>query len=86
MLKKPTDQSLATVATGRFRCQRINADGVEALRIKRMGLCEGLIVEVLGTGDPLIVGVGHSRLGLSRFIARKIEVCSLGEDVTGEVE
>ena len=74
MLNRST---LATSDTGLYRCGRIDAEGVEAQRIKRMGLCEGLPVEILGTGDPMIVRVGRSRLGLSRFIAQKIEVLSL---------
>ncbi len=87
MLKKMTDPStLAGAALGPYRCERINADGVEALRIKRMGLCEGLTVEVLGTGDPLIVAIGHSRLGLSRFVAKKIEVVSLDDQAVEDTE
>ena len=69
-----TSPTLSSVKTGQFRCVRVHADGVDARRIKRMGLCEGLIVEVLGCGDPMIVLVSHSKLGLSRYLASKIEV------------
>ena len=87
MLKRMTDlATLANASKGLYRCQRIHADGIEALRMKRMGLCAGLTVEVLGTGDPMIVAVGHSRLGLSRFLAKKIEVVALDDSFAGDAE
>ena len=87
MLKRMTDLStLATATSGLYRCERIHAEGVEALRLNRMGLCEGLVVDVLGTGDPMIVAVGHSRLGLSRFLAQKIEVIALDDCLVGDAE
>jgi len=83
-LKPPDEAStLSESPKGAYRCGRVRAQGVEALRIKRMGLCEGIRVEVLGTGDPMIVRVGDSRLGLSRFLARKIEVLPLSNGTGG---
>lgn len=83
MLDRPT---LANAETGLYRCGRIEADGIDALRIKRMGLCEGLSIEVLGTGDPMIVRAGHSHIGLSRFIAQRIEVHALDDQSDGDLK
>jgi Fe2+ transport system protein FeoA len=49
-------------------------------RLKELGLCVGRRIEVLHRGDPMIVRIFGSRLGLSARLAARIRVrCCLGD-------
>lgn len=58
--------------------RRIATDGEEVQRLKSLGLCIGRQIEVVKTGDPLIVKIFGSRIGLSASLARCVwlEVCT----------
>lgn len=58
--------------------RRIETDGEEVQRLKSLGLCIGRQIEVVKTGDPLIVKIFGSRIGLSASLARCVwlEVCA----------
>jgi len=43
-------------------------------RLKAMGLCVGRTLEVLKAGDPLIVRVYGTRIGLSARMAKHIRI------------
>jgi Fe2+ transport system protein FeoA len=57
--------------------RRIETDGEEVQRLKSLGLCVGRQIEVVKTGDPLIVKIFGSRIGLSATLAKCVwlEVC-----------
>ena len=55
--------------TGRFAVQTVEDHGEETVRLKRLGVCERRDVEVLQVGDPMIVRVVGSRIGISRRLA-----------------
>jgi Fe2+ transport system protein FeoA len=61
---------------GLFCIQSVSDDGEMSLRLKRLGLCENRRVEVLVAGDPMVVRVVGSRVGLSRELARLVAVDS----------
>lgn len=61
---------------GLFCIQSVSDDGEMSLRLKRLGLCENRRVEVLTAGDPMVVRVVGSRVGLSRELARLVAVDS----------
>ncbi|GAB5441437.1 MAG: hypothetical protein Fues2KO_17860 [Fuerstiella sp.] len=61
---------------GLFRIHSVSDDGEMSLRLKRLGLCENRRVEVLTAGDPMVVRVVGSRVGLSRELARLVAVDS----------
>lgn len=44
----------------------------QGLRLREIGICEGHVVEVLRTGDPLICRVGTSRMGICRRLAEHV--------------
>ena len=44
----------------------------DVMRLKAMGVCLGRRIEVLQTGDPLIVRAFGSRIGVSARIARHV--------------
>ena len=58
--------------TGRFAVQTVEDHGEETVRLKRLGVCERRDVEVLQVGDPMIVRVVGSRIGISRRLASHV--------------
>jgi Fe2+ transport system protein FeoA len=58
--------------------RRIETDGDDIQRLKTLGICVGRRLEVVRTGDPLVVRVFGSRLGLSASLASRVwlEVCT----------
>ncbi|MEC7502116.1 MAG: FeoA family protein [Planctomycetota bacterium] len=59
---------------GRFRVLFVSGEGPEVTRLKRLGLCEQQSVEVVSTGNPLIISVAGTRLGISRSVTDQISV------------
>jgi len=61
---------------GIVRC--IEGDDEESRRLKTLGVCSGRRIELLRGGDPLILRVFGTRLGLSaRLAARvRVEICA----------
>lgn len=55
----------------------LTARDVEVLRLKALGVCIGRRIEVIRTGDPLIVRAFGTRIGLSAQLARHVfvDVC-----------
>ncbi|HEX7577508.1 MAG TPA: FeoA family protein, partial [Verrucomicrobiae bacterium] len=58
--------------------RRIETDGDDTQQLKTLGICVGRRLEVVRTGDPLVVRVFGSRLGLSASLASRVwlEVCT----------
>ncbi len=57
-----------------FEITRLAATAEDAIRLKRMGICEGHTMELIQTGDPMILRVVGCRVGVSRRLARQIFV------------
>lgn len=57
--------------------RNIETDDEEIQRLKTLGVCVGRRVELMRGGDPLILKVFGSRLGLSAALAAcvRVEVC-----------
>lgn len=53
---------------------QIDAPDADMDRLKAMGVCVGRRIEVIQRGDPMIVRVLGSRLGVSRRLAKRIVV------------
>jgi len=65
----------------------IETDDEEMQRLKMLGVCVGRRVELVRGGDPLILRIFGSRLGLSAKLAARVRVeicqpghCALRED------
>ena len=60
--------------------RRIETGSEEIQRLQSLGLCVGRQIEIIKSGDPLIVRVFSSRLGLAASLAACIwlEVCEPG--------
>jgi Fe2+ transport system protein FeoA len=48
------------------------ATGQNAIRLKRLGICESRELELIGRGDPMVVRIGESRVGVSRQLAQLV--------------
>lgn len=75
---KPNVTRLSDVSTGEFVCCGIEESDNSHTRMKSLGICEGRALELVSTGDPLIVRVGGSRIGLSRVLAQSVSVSETG--------
>lgn len=58
----------------------ITTDDEDTERLKTLGVCVGRRVELVRTGDPLILKIFGSRLGISAELAARVtvEVCTPG--------
>ena len=58
----------------------IATDDEDTRRLKTLGVCVGRRVEVVRTGNPLILKIFGSRLGISAELAARVqvEVCTPG--------
>jgi Fe2+ transport system protein FeoA len=58
--------------------RRIETGSEDIQRLKMLGICVGRQIEVIKSGDPMIVRVFGSRLGLSASLAAQVwlEVCA----------
>ena len=58
----------------------LDTDDEDTDRLKTLGLCVGRQVEVVKSGDPLIVRIFGSRLGLAARLAARVRVepCASG--------
>ena len=54
--------------------ERIDAVNADAVRLKRLGICEGRLVQMVRADDPLIVRVVGTRIGISAQLAPLIHV------------
>ena len=60
--------------------RRIDSDDDDVARLKTLGVCAGRQVELIKKGDPLILRVFNSRLGMSSSLAERVwvETCTPG--------
>ena len=52
----------------------VETDDEDTQRLKTLGVCLGRRVELVRAGDPLILKIFGSRLGLSAGLARRVRV------------
>lgn len=58
----------------RVRVQSVTGDCDDAARLQAMGVCVGRRVMLVQSGDPLIVRVAGSRIGISARLAEQVQV------------
>lgn len=66
--------------------RRLEIDDEDMSRLKTLGICIGRQVEVARKGDPTILRVFGSRLGVARALTERVwvEVCTPGHCVLRE--
>ena len=66
---------ITSVHTGcRLTVTHVDAAAEDSVRLKRIGVCEGRSLQLLQDGDPIIVKVVGSRVGISRQLASQVLV------------
>lgn len=65
----------------------VETDDEDTQRLKTLGVCVGRRLELVRVGDPLIIKIFGSRLGLSAELAQRVQVevcqpghCAMRED------
>lgn len=68
--------------------RRVDTDDEDTNRLKTLGICLGRRVELVRVGDPLILKIFGSRLGLSASLAARVhvEICQPGHCALRENE
>lgn len=71
----PPHLPLPNLPTRRFAVvAAVDATDDDSLRLKSLGICTGRRVELVQSGDPMIVRVVGSRVGISRRLAERVLV------------
>ena len=65
---------LSQMSRGIAVCRQVEGDGTHTTRLKRLGICEGRSLEVMQAGDPMILRVIGTSIGLSRQLASLVLV------------
>ena len=65
---------LDQAASGSYLVRHISVDDEHTARLKQFGICEGRTIRVVTTGNPMILVVQNTRVGLSRAFAASIDV------------
>jgi len=60
---------------GSGHVMRLNLSTSQAMQLAGLGICEGHLIEVVSTGDPMLVRVCGSTLALGKAIANGVELC-----------
>ena len=68
------ESCLSDVGPDAFVCVRVDAGGENAIRLKRLGICESRPLELVFAGDPMVIRVCGSNIGLSRQLAALVFV------------
>ncbi len=94
MLVTTLDQPAATVRLDELPprvcavVRRVDTDDEDTQRLKALGVCLGRRVELVRAGDPLILKIFGSRLGVSAELAARVrvEICQPGHCAMREDE
>ncbi|MCH2211799.1 MAG: ferrous iron transport protein A [Fuerstiella sp.] len=70
----PTSRLSDLLIPGKVRCVNVECTGDAMVRLKRMGICDQSIIEVIQPGDPMVLRVVGTRLGVSRRLAESVVV------------
>ena len=71
---------LSEATSGSYLCVSMEESLPGMLRLQQLGLCADRKLELLAAGNPLIVLVGATKIGVSRQLADHIIVKAYGED------
>lgn len=59
---------------------KVKAENDEVRKLMAMGVCEGRIIKLVHLGEPMILQVLGSRIGLSSRLGETVEVAPCEED------
>lgn len=73
---------LASVLPGSFICTAIDDSELSPARMQSLGICVGRSLELVSVGDPMIIRVCGTSVGLSRQLAAAVTVAEQPVAVT----
>ncbi len=73
---------LALALPGKFLCTEIDDSLLSPARMNSLGICVGRPLELVSTGDPMIVRVCGTAVGLSKQLAATVLVTEQPTTVT----
>lgn len=65
---------LASAKVGMLTCVGVDPRNPAMKRLEQMGICENARFELASTGNPMIVRIGHTFIGVSKQLAKWIDV------------
>ena len=85
--ENPFDRTLSELRAGECALIREVKNRDDHQRLLAMGVCEGRLIELIMPGDPLIIKVFGSRIGISGRLAQDItvELCQQGGCPVAEI-
>ena len=78
----PTLRLSDVTRPGEYRCVTVECNGDAMIRLKRLGICDGRTINVMQPGNPMVLQVIGSRLGVSRRLAESVVVQSICQVAT----
>lgn len=66
--------SLASAQPGKFICIEIDDSALSPARMNSLGICVGRPLELVSSGDPMIIRVCGTAVGLSKQLAAAVRV------------
>jgi Fe2+ transport system protein FeoA len=66
--------ALSSVSPGHYVCAGIDDSAMSPARMKSLGVCVGRPLELVSSGDPMIIRVCGSSVGISRQLAAAVSV------------
>ena len=63
-----------TIRNQTYVCTRIDCCGENQLRMRKLGICVGRKMKLIADGDPMIVQVCATQVGLSKKLASTVGV------------
>ncbi|NND98202.1 MAG: ferrous iron transport protein A [Pirellulaceae bacterium] len=73
-MRNLSEERLSTAELGDFVCIDVDSNNPSHTRMKSLGICPGRELELVANGDPMIVRVFGSQIGLSRRLAEAVSV------------
>ena len=81
MIDEAACSTLSRIEAGRCATVLQVPNGEETERLKALGICEGRRVRIVRSGDPLILLVLGSRIGVSARLASRVRVEACTSDL-----
>ena len=67
-----------------LRVGKVDANSADSARLQAMGVCQGRVLEILKGGDPLVIRVVGSRVGIAARLARHVFIHDLPVEPSAE--
>lgn len=67
-----------------LRVGKVDTNSADASRLQAMGVCQGRVLEIVKGGDPLVVRIVGSRVGIAARLALHVFIHDSPEELAAE--